>query len=398
MNTLDATGLNIESLETIVINLQEGLRTIYGPDIILDSNTPDAQWIMIMAQLKRDLLEVLQQMYNSFDPSLAIGTQLDARCAINNIVRRGATYTQQQIQITVNRSVTLQGLDANANDPDGIGYTVADNAGNQFILLSTVSLAPGTHLLTFRAKQLGAITTLPNTITNPVTVVLGVTAINNASGVLELGQNEESDAQLRIRREKSVAISSNGYLNGLDGALADLDGVTDTRLYENIGPAVDANGIPGHGIWCIVEGGVDSEIANTIYAKKSYGADMKGSVTYNIITPSTQVFVAKFDRPIAKNLYIRFDLKTVVPGFSFNLTAIKQGIVDGLIYNIGDNAETSSITMVIINVLAANGGGGVGLNIEISKDNISYFDFLSVDLLNEKWIVDTTRIFITQIL
>jgi hypothetical protein len=125
---------------------------------------------------------------------------------------------------------------------------------------------------------------------------------------------------------------------------------------------------------------------------------MKGSVTYNIITPSTQVFVAKFDRPIAKNLYIRFDLKTVVPGFSFNLTAIKQGIVDGLIYNIGDNAETSSITMVIINVLAANGGGGVGLNIEISKDNISYFDFLSVDLLNEKWIVDTTRIFITQIL
>jgi len=397
MSVLDSTGLTIDSLNDIITKFEEGYKSIYGNDIILSSDSPDGQRINIEAQAIRDLLEVIAAIYNSFDLNKANGVDLDRLTAILGIERQGATFTQQQIEITVDRSLTLDGLDELATDIDGTGYTVADDTGNEFILLDTANLTAGTHLLTFRAKELGSITTLPNTITNPVTVVLGVTNINNPSGVLELGKDGELDSTYRIRALLSSAIKSIGFTDGLLANILNISGVTDAKVYENFTNATDVNGIPSHSIWAIVEGGANTDIANSIYLKKNSGCGLKGSITLDIIKNNGETFTAKFDRPQSKNLWIRFDLKATKIGVTFDQSNIKQYIVDNLTFNIGEPAETSKITAIAIEAINNEGGGGVPLNIEISDDNITYVDFLDVTTVDEKWIVDLARITISEI-
>lgn len=396
-NILDAQGLQVATSQEIRDNLETGLRAIYGQDINLDQNSPNGQEVGITTQLVTDLLELLVQVNNSFDPDRAIGRLLDERVVINNIERFGATYTTINIDITVDRTVTLQGLDGNYNDPTATAYTVQDNAGNQFILADTSTITAGTHSLTFRARNIGQVETTIGTINNPVTIVLGVTGINNPAAAVTVGQNEETDAQLRVRRQRSVANSANGYLNGLLGLILSLDGVTDARLYENFTDTTDSNGIPPHAIWAVVEGGANLDIANAIYERKSYGCNMKGDIEVPIETSSGQQFIAKFDRPTSQNLYVRFDIKRTNPFHVFDLDVVKKYVEDNVLYNIGDFAETSTLTSAAVLGIAAQGGGGVPINMEISDDDSTWVDFLSVNMLDDKWVMDADNITITVV-
>jgi len=396
MSTLDATGLTIDTIQEIITQLEDGYKLIYGNDIIIDSNTPDGQLINLYAQSVRDLLEVIQQINSGFDIEQAIGVVLDQRVSLLGIQRQGATFTQQQVQITVNNAVTLEGLDADANNPDGTGYTVADDTGKEFILLDTFNApSEGVYNLTFRAKDLGSITTIPNTITNPVTIILEVTDINNPTGALEIGLDGELDATLRLRATQSTANRAKGFIDSLTGNLLNIDGVTDARVFENYTDVIDVDGIPAHGIWAIVEGGANTDIADTIYFTKNAGCDMKGAIAIDITTVNGSIFTILFDRPASKELYIRFDIQKLNPTQGFDEDGIKQYITDNLSFTIGESANTAAITCIAQDGINTTGGGGVPLNVEISNDGISYVDFLNTDTKDEKWIVDNARIDIT---
>lgn len=395
MATFDAKGLTIDTLDEIVALLEDGYKEIYGVDINLASNSPDGQLINLYAQANRDLQEVIQQVNSGFDIDQAIGVVLDQRVSLLGITRQGATFTQQQINITVDRSLTLQGLDEAANDPDGTGYTVADDAGNEFILLDTTALDTETRLLTFRAKELGALTTLPNTITNPVSVVIGVTAINNPSGALEVGIDGELDSSLKVRASRSTANKAKGFIDALTGLLLDITGVTDARVYENRTNAIDADGIPAHGMWAIVEGGANTDIANTIYATLNAGANQKGSVSVDITTVNGSIFQALFDRPASKNLWVQFNIQETIVGQFFDEDAIKDYIVANTDYAIGESADTSTLTTIAQDAINETSGGGKALGVQISNDGITYVEFLTVDTKDEKWILDAARISIT---
>jgi hypothetical protein len=181
------------------------------------------------------------------------------------------------------------------------------------------------------------------------------------------------------------------------GDILSLDGVTDAVLYENVGDEEDSNGIPAHGTWLVVEGGANTEIADIIYQNKSYGSNLKGGVTVNIVTASNGLFVAKFDRPTAQDLYIRFQIQRTVPLYVFNLTIVKDYLVDNLIYEIGEFAETSLVTSSAVMGIATQGGGGVPINVEISDDGVTWSDFMEVPTLASKWTLDAANIEITVI-
>ena len=396
MATFDATGLTIDTLDEIVVLLETGYRDIYGVDINLASNSPDGQLINLYAQANRDLQEVIRQVNAGFDIEQAIGAVLDQRISLLGLVRQGATFTLQTVQITTDRALTLQGLDAFANDPDGIGYTIADNAGTQFILLDTFNApSAGVYSLTFRAKDLGSITTLPNTITNPISVVIGISGINNSSGASVVGLDGELDSTLRIRATRSTANRAKGFIDTMIGRLLDVSGVVNAEVFENRTNAVDADGIPAHGMWAIVEGGANTDIADTIYAVLNAGADQKGSVIIDVETVNGSIFQAKFDRPTAKNLWCRFNIQKTIVGQTFDEVGIKNYIVANSSYRIGESADTSTLTTLAQVGINTTSGGGKALFVEISDDGISYSQFLTVDTKDEKWILDATRIDIT---
>jgi uncharacterized phage protein gp47/JayE len=395
-DVFDANGLEVETAQETRGKLESGLRNIYGNDINLDQNSPDGQMVGIVTQIATDLREFLVSVNASFDPDKAIGVIQDQRFSFNNIERFGATYTTVNIDITVDRTVTLEGLDANFNERDGVGYTVQDNAGNQFILADTATITAGTHSLLFRSKDIGLVEVTIGTITNPTTIVIGVTTINNPTAPVTAGKNGETDAQFRIRRQRSVANSANGYLNGLQGLILSLEGVTDAKVYENK-ESFEVNGIPAHGTWTVAEGGANQDIAESIYKRKSFGSNLRGEIEINIETPAGLIFDAKFDRPTPVNLFIRFEIKRTNPNHSFDIPSIQEYIETNVFYSIGDFAETSGLTSAAVLGIAAQGGGGVPINMEISDDGYTWVDFLEVSSLDEKWVIDGDNVEITVV-
>lgn len=303
-NTLTAAGLTLNTREELIAYYTVQYQTIYGPDINLSSDTPDGQFMNIWVQSILDVQDLMRQIYTSFDPDQAFGVTLDERVAINGIQRQAGTPTVTNVSITTTQALNLYGLDQEIYDP----YTVSDNEGNKYFLMESVVIAsPSTSVLAFQAAVPGARPTTPNTITVPVSIVLGVSTINNPTSYTSLGINEESDAELKIRRQKSVAIGSQGYLAGLIAALENITGVTSVQVYENTTGSTDGDGIPGHSIWVILSGtGAPSDIAKAIYNKRNAGCGLKGAQTFNITNPGGSILVVRWDDVETETLYIKF--------------------------------------------------------------------------------------------
>jgi len=392
-DTFDSTGLTTKTRTEIIAELEAGYKLIYGNDINIDPNSPDGQVINIQAQTAVDLREVLDLINSGFDPDQALGVVLDQRVALNRITRNGGTFTTGPVSITTDRALNLIGLDtqsAEINPTVENLYTVKDDAGTEFYLVDSYSfVAAGTESLTFRAADIGKVETELNTITTPVTVIAGVAGINNPAASTTIGVNEESDADLKIRRKASTAIASTGYLDSIEAALLNVDTVVTAMVFENITDTTDSNGIPPHSIWCIIEGGADADIAEVIYAKKSSGSGMKGSEVVNVDRPSGGTFQAKFDRPIDQDLYIKFVL--AFPGGILDNDEIKRLIVSNVIWGVGGDAVGSQVTAY---VQGLNEGYQVS-SMEVSDDDSVWVEVVSPTSPVYRFVNDVARITIT---
>lgn len=388
-NYIDANGLTIQTRQQIIDEILNGadgfsgMREIYGSTINVDPNSPDGNLVNLIAQAKVDVLEVLAQIFASFDPDLAIGRALDMRCAINGVYRKAGTYTETNVDVTATEAVTINGLDDAPDNP----FTIQDAAGNQFVLKETfVFSGAGTETLAFRAKNLGEVQTTPNTLTQIVTVTLGISAVNNPDAPTANGTNEETDYALRVRRSRSVAIPSKGFLEGLIGALLALEGVTDVIVLENITSEVDDNDIPGHSIWVIVAGGDNDEIGEVIYVKRNAGCGMKGDVTVTIDQVDGTTFDVLFDRPTSENLWIKFDL-TAVTGIA-DPAYVRAQLLDRLAYRINQPADASAIVALVKEIAPNCSVSAEG----VSDADAGYVALKSPSAVDKQWAIAAARI------
>lgn len=327
--------------DELVAEFTANYQQIYGDDINLSSDTPDGQMMNIYIQAILDLEDLLVQVYNSFDPDNAVGVVLDQRLAINGIQRQAGTYTLTNVTVVTSQSLNLYGLDQTANDI----YTVADNAGNQWQLVATqLGLAAGTHILAFRAAKPGAQLTIPNTITVPVSIVLGVTSVNNPTTYTSLGTNEEPDVVAKVRRQKSVSLASQGYLPGLLAALENVAGVTSAFVYENTTGATDSNGVPAHSIWAIVAGSfAAADVAAAIYRKRNAGCGMYGATTYTITQVDGTPFIVAWDTVLQRNIFIAFTATSINGTTAPNIAAIRAGIAARLTLGVNETVNINEV-------------------------------------------------------
>ena len=405
-NQLTASGLQIATQAELLAQLTAAYQAIYGADINIASDTPDGQAINIFIQAILDVEDLLSQVYSSMDPDNAIGVTLDQRVAINGIQRQAGTYTNTNISITINSACTLQGLDLYPTNP----YTVSDSAGVQWQLQTTQNpnpSVPTVYVYSFQAANPGATLTTPNTINVPVTVVPGVTLVNNPTTYSSLGLNEETDAALRIRRQKSVSLPSQGFLQGLLAALENIPGITSAFVYENDTSSTNGDGVPGHSIWVIVAGNpvIQSEpsystlttyaygdlvsqsglvyisvinnnlgnpvsdisawavynpVAQTIYVKRNAGAGMYGQTSYTIIQIDGTPFTIYWDTVQAESLYIKFSAISLNGTNAPNVAAINSQLpslfVPGVNAQVNINQLASIVQSIDPNTLVSNAG------------------------------------------
>lgn len=316
-------GVSIQTFQEIFDELAAGYRAIYGEDINLAPESPDGQRVGIEAEARYDVQQFALAMYRNLDPDFAQGEALNVLIKWAGLERRPGTRSQVDATVTTDRPLTLPA-----------DYTVQDDLGQQWITGSPVSVPAGSSTVTLYSREFGAVEAEPGTVTEPVTIVLGVAGISNEFPAL-VGQEEETDEQLRIRRRRSVENPATSTVGGLYSVLANLPGVIDLVIYENDGDTTDTErDIPPHSLWVVIEGGDVSEIAEAIAKNKTGGTGLKGDIvaTYTEILqrPGGSEMpidhLMQFDRPVYVDLHIRANVEST-DGGAPDLAAITEALV-----------------------------------------------------------------------
>lgn len=392
-NLINANGLQTKTRQEIIDDLVAGYQSIYGANINVDSDSPDGQLINIYAQVILDNLELIRQVYNSFDPDQAIGVVQDQRYSLNGIQRQGGTFSQTEVDITTTGPLTLYGK----NQSVEAIYTVEDDEGNQFELLETeVISSAGTYSLLFQAVEPGQVLTTPDTITSAVTIVLGVSAINNPDPQTLIGIDEETDFRFRIRRQQSVSLASQGYRESLIAELRNITGITSAFVYENNSPATDSDGVPSHSIWVIVAGIYDNEdVASAIYQKRNAGAGMFGDNEYVLTRADGTPFLIKWDDVETVALFIKFEVEPIDGVSQIDYDGIRDGLPEVFIPGVFESVNTNTLATFV---------QGIDANCLITNDGFSttvdgaYTELLAPSAKKNQFVVTSPNIIILPIL
>lgn len=376
-NYIGIDGLVTQSLEEIRADFTEKFRGIYGTDINIEQNSSDGQFINLMAQEKKDTLDLITQFYNNLDADAVIGIAQDVLYKLNGIVRKNFTYSYCLIYVTTTDAVTLQGLDNDIDNPDGVGYTVTDGNGNRWILAATQEFeTSGKYLLNFRAAELGAVTAAANTINIMETVLRNVASVNNPANNYITGGVGESDSEYRTRRNRSMSMPTQGFDESTESQMLEMTDVIDCKVYDNRSNE-EKNGIPAHGVWVIVEGGTPSEIARIIYNNIPPGIPMKGEQSVLVTKLNGDVEEIHYEVPTPVNLYVKATIRNFTTT-DIDVDYIKSELSKNT-YNIGEQVESVNLQTQIKNLIGAN---GTPYDVLISCDNVNWVEYVMPDRLD----------------
>lgn len=390
-NYISANGLVTQSLEEIRQDLTNQFNNIYGVEVNLDQNSPDAQWINILAQEKKDTLDLITQIYNNVDVDAVIGLPQQVLYKLNGLTIKAFTYSYCYVNVTVSKSITLQGLDDNIEDENGSGFTVSDSAGNNWILTETVVLEPGTHLLNFRAEQLGNVQALANNINVMQTVLAGVVSVNNPDNNYITGDVGETTAEFRLRRNRTMAVASQGFDESIESQLLNITNITQAKVYDNrTNETVD--NIPPHTVWVIVEGGTSDEIGRVIYNNIPPGIPMKGEQEALVEKSNGEIVTVNYDLPNAVNLYVNLKIKRLGDTI-IDEQYIKQ-VLAKTNFNIKESAESSNLTARVKDIVQETGNP---YNVQVSLNGTNYVPYLTPTGLADYFVISENNINITVV-
>lgn len=317
------TGFVRKTMSEILATFESGWQDIFGDDVDLSADTPDAQILGTVAGAIDEVWQTMAAVYQSFRPRQAVGASLSDLVALNAITRK--TGTKSFIQATVTGTpATVIGLTA-------IIETVN---GDRFFPISVIVIPGGGSIVaTFRAISNGPITVGPNELTVIVTPISGWASIDNgvtttSSGAPNaVGTSDESDAELRARQILSTENSATNILESLYSAILQLDGVSRCRVYVN-DTSGTVDGRPAHSYEVVVVGGDDAEVAQAIWENHPTGIELFGTTTENITDSQGYTQAIKFTRPTVIPIIVEVTLSATANYPATGDDDIKQALVD----------------------------------------------------------------------
>ena len=330
--TVTASGISAPDYQTILSTITEYFLQIYGTDAYLEPDSKDGQMVALVALAVHDANNTAIQVYNSFSPSSGMTDALTRNVKINGIARKAATNSTVDVTLTGTAGTTI--TNGSVKDANGVIWNLPASV--------TIDVS-GSVTVTATCANSGAVAAVAGSITKINTPTRGWTAVSNASAAT-VGSAAETDAQLRVRQNQSVAIPALTPFDAVDGAIANVAGVTRHKLYENDTGAVNSDGIPAHSIAAIVDGGDITDIAQTIRGKKGQGVATFGSTTVTVPDKYDNPHAISFSRSTDVPIYVAITLK-VFTGYTTQIgEQIKQAIADYInSLKIGDDVLLSRI-------------------------------------------------------
>ncbi|EKJ1320582.1 baseplate J/gp47 family protein [Salmonella enterica] len=314
--TVTAEGISAPDYQTILDTLTSYFQQIYGSDAYLEPDSKDGQMVALVALAVHDANNTAIAVYNCFSPATGYGAALTSNVKINGIARKGATNSTVDLLLTGTAGTTI--TNGTVKDTNNVIWRLP---------ASVVIGVDGAVTVTAICSNSGAVAALSGTITTINTPTRGWTSVTNPAAAT-VGAPAETDAELRIRQGQSVAIPSITPFEGVDGAIANIAGVTRHKLYENDTGKTDGNGLPPHSISAIVDGGDVTEIARTIRGNKGQGVRTWGKTSVTVPDRYGNPHIISFSRPTDVPVYGKITLK-VFAGYTSQIgVQIQQAVAD----------------------------------------------------------------------
>jgi hypothetical protein len=361
------TGVVVPDTSNVLADVQQEWKTATGANVSTDPSTYTGAQITGEVSARSSIVKANAKIANQINPNQAGGLFLDALCALLGLTRAPATPTK-----VIN--VMLTGV-INTNLPAGTRASIGQG-GTIFTLQTGVTLANngsglGVGYGTFICTVSGPIACVSGALNWPVDSILGwETVTNNQSGtpasVTTVGSNQETDAQLRARRNNTLAKQGISTRQGQISDLYDLRDsnnnlvVTSVAFLENIADTTQTiNGISmvAHSIWACVDGtATPQQIGMSLLRNKTDGANWNGAQSVAVVDPASgQTYTVKYDVPTYVFIYGAMTIKQ--GSYTGNLQAdAAQAVADYFIGNvdgfsavgIGQNVSPFEIAAAVV--------------------------------------------------
>ena len=271
-------GIEIADYVQIRAAIVDRLKEIFGSDIDVATNTADGQIIEMDALIINNILQSVKSLYGNLDVDTAQGKFLDMLCKLSNVYRKPAQRSTASIDITF----------SNLNSSDITGGPNGTVASLKFLDINGVTWTWAPSVLTTLTRgttqsvivtcdEPGKIRANAGSITRLVetTYIATVSQTTNA----EIGTDEETDAELRARRNGSLSVNATTVLQSLRAKLLDIAAVQDVLIYNNDGEtsatADDGTSIPTHSVYAILRYSTNANVADSLI----------GTILYEYMTP-----------------------------------------------------------------------------------------------------------------
>jgi uncharacterized phage protein gp47/JayE len=259
-------GFNPKLIGDILTDFETQQKTDFGSQIATHGESVLGQLNATFAAAVAEAWEVLNVVYRSLYPDSATGEALDNVAAITGVTRLPATRS----------TVTLE-CGGTAGTLLLAGRVISvDDTGERF--RSTVDATiggGGTVDVVFESENFGPVDMQNGDDLTIETPVAGWNTVD-ANEDAELGDNLETDAELRLRRADLLRFQGAGSIEAIRADVLDVDGIEQCYVRENVSLVTDTYSLPPKSIEVIAQGGTNQDVADAIFSSKPAGIDTYG--------------------------------------------------------------------------------------------------------------------------
>lgn len=293
---LTSTGFNRKRLVEVQEEIEAAFVDAFGASLDLGAETPEGQLIANLSAMFAELWEVAEDSFNALDPNSALDVALDRICAYNLITRQKASRTAVDLLVTGTEGTIIPA-----------GSIVEHNKSGEHFVTAERMVISGDTIIPAESENTGPIVAAAGSLTLPFTVISGWDTVTNPeAGVV--GQNQETNEELRIRRDQSTAVNTLNIAESLKAQLQALDNVNSVSVIDNDTPAV-VNGTAANSAEAIVSGGLEEDIAEVLLLNKIPGVRYFGNteIANQVDSEGTPVYIA-YTTPVEVPIQVQVTL------------------------------------------------------------------------------------------
>lgn len=275
---LTSAGLSVATYPQIRKALATKFKEIYGSDIDLSTTSADGIYLENVSLLINNLLAVIKMLYSELNIDTATGVYLEALCSLSGIYRKPATKSIAVLKLINNNDETII-LDSSKKlefiDGNNISWITKVQVGSQIELIKNEP----TEVIV-ECEKYGPIVAPSGWIDKLISNEYNITIEQENDA--EIGSYEENDSHLRLRRNESMSTKGISVLETLAGALLNLSGIDDVKIYNNDTSSTinsaDGTQINTHDIYVVIRKKQNVKIDNSTI----------GSIIYEKLTPGVK--------------------------------------------------------------------------------------------------------------